>query len=157
MLTCSLTWQTDCCTAWRKCQGFPSQALLKPSMRLLFDKLPEWAPSTTWLCRLHNYMYGTLVIRLCSIKSSLPSFYPVRHLRFKLFQAFSRFSVLQVMKSWAGPGNEPSYTPMKPFNSQILCRLQSLSTFIANNKGQGSNLLVNKQGYDQLCRRLLAV
>ena len=49
---------------------------------------------------------GTSTIRLRSIKSSLPSLYPLRHSRDKIFQALYRFSVLQATKSWAGPGNE---------------------------------------------------
>ena len=52
---------------------------------------------------------GTSTIRLRSIKSSLPSLYPLRHSRDKIFQALYRFSVLQATESWAGPGNEASY------------------------------------------------
>ena len=109
---------------------------------LLYALTVWW--TAKWAHRLHNYMHGTLTIHLCSINSSLPSFYPLHHLHFKLFHAFSRYSVRQAPERWAGSGNEPSYTPVKPFNSQILCKLQSLSTFTANNKGQGSNFLVNK-------------
>ena len=46
------------------------------------------------------------MIRLRSIKSSLPFSLPLRHSRDKLFQALSRFSVLEATESWAGPGNE---------------------------------------------------
>ena len=53
---------------------------------------------------------GTSTIRLRSIKSSLPFSLPLRHSRDKLFQALSRFSVLEVTESWAGPGNEASNT-----------------------------------------------
>ena len=49
---------------------------------------------------------GTLTIRLRSIKSSSPFSLPLRHSRDKLFQALSRFSVLEATESWAGPGNE---------------------------------------------------
>ena len=49
---------------------------------------------------------GTSTIRLRSIKSSLPFSLPLRHSRDKLFQALSRFSVLEATESWAGPGNE---------------------------------------------------
>ena len=49
---------------------------------------------------------GTSTIRLRSIKSSLPFSLPLCHSRDKLFQALSRFSVLQAKESWAGPGNE---------------------------------------------------
>ena len=56
----------------------------------------------------HNYCKPT--VRCLdyprSIKSSLPSLYPLRHSRDKIFQALYRFSVLQATKSWAGPGNE---------------------------------------------------
>ena len=49
---------------------------------------------------------GTSTIRLRSIKSSLPFSLPLRHSSDKFFQALSRFSVLEVTESWAGPGNE---------------------------------------------------
>jgi len=49
---------------------------------------------------------GTSTIRLRSIKSSLPSLYPLRHSRDKIFQALYCFFVLQATESWAGPGNE---------------------------------------------------
>ena len=56
---------------------------------------------------IRNYaIMGTSTIRLCSIKSSIPSLYPLHHSHDKLFQALYRFSVLQVTESWAGPGNE---------------------------------------------------
>ena len=65
----------------------------------------------------HGFVYchyvttglGTSTICLRSIKSSLPSLYPLRHLRGKIFQALYRFSVLQATESWAGPGNEASF------------------------------------------------
>ena len=60
---------------------------------------------------------GTLMIRLCSIKSTLPSVYRQHHLRDKLFQIPYCFSVLQAMESWAGPGNEAS-TQMVPYNME---------------------------------------
>ena len=47
---------------------------------------------------------GTSTIRLRSIKSSLP--FSLRHSHDKLFQALSRFSVLEATESWAGLGNE---------------------------------------------------
>jgi len=49
---------------------------------------------------------GTSTIRL---RSSLPSLYPLRHSCDELSQAFYRFFVLQVMESWAGPGNEATW------------------------------------------------
>ena len=55
---------------------------------------------------------GTSTIRLRSIKSSLP----LRHSRDKLFQALSRFSVLEAMESWAGPGNEARHTTYQIFH-----------------------------------------
>ena len=54
------------------------------------------------------------MIRLRSIKSSLPSLYSVRHSRDKIFQALYRFSVLQATESWAGSGNEASSIEGKP-------------------------------------------
>ena len=50
---------------------------------------------------------GTSVICLRSIESSLPSLY-LYVTRDKLFQALSRFSALQAMESWVGPGNKTS-------------------------------------------------
>ena len=42
----------------------------------------------------------------CTIKPFLPSFLSRRHSREKRYQALSRFTVLIVTESWAGPGNE---------------------------------------------------
>ena len=56
-LTYSLTWQTDCCIPWR----MAFKALLKHQVGFaqVFsvlivrkNKLPEWAPTKTWLCVL---------------------------------------------------------------------------------------------------------
>ena len=53
------------------------------------------------------YVRGqTSTICLCSIKSSLPSLYPLRFSRDELFQALCRFSILQVTESWTGPENK---------------------------------------------------
>ena len=49
---------------------------------------------------------GTSTIRLHSIKSSLPFSLPLHHSHDRLSQALSRFSVLEAMESWAGPGNK---------------------------------------------------
>ena len=48
------------------------------------------------------------MICLRSIKSSLPSLYPLRHSRDKIYQALYHFSILQATESWVGPGNEAS-------------------------------------------------
>ena len=65
-----------------------------------------------WLVRFTIMFVSTTTIRirLCSIKSSLPSLYPLHHSRDKLIQALSRFPVLHVTKSWARPGNEATVT-----------------------------------------------
>ena len=42
----------------------------------------------------------------CTIEAFLPSFLSRRHSHDKRYQALSRFSVLQVTESWAGPGYE---------------------------------------------------
>ena len=55
---------------------------------------------------------GTSTIHPCSIKSSLPSLYPLRHSHDKLSQALYHFSVLQVTESWAGPVNESIVEPL---------------------------------------------
>ena len=77
---------------------------------------------------------STSMIRLRSVKSSLPFSLTLRHSRDKLSQALSRFSVsscpdptqlmrggvwaqdyfsvLQAMERWAGPGNEAIVTQL---------------------------------------------
>ena len=81
-------------------------------------KLPEWAPTKTWWCVLSIIDWptvmcmGTSTICLCSIKSPLPSLYPLRHSCDKLSQALYCFFVLQVTESWAGPGNEATHSPL---------------------------------------------
>ena len=63
----------------------------------------------------HGYIY--VYCQLCNVqghindlptltKSFLPSLYPLHHSHNKIFQALYRFFILQVMESWAGPGNE---------------------------------------------------
>ena len=63
---------------------------------------------------------GTSTILLRSIKSSLPSLYPLHHSRDKISQALYRFSVLQVTESWAGPGNEASLSQCRHSPLQYL-------------------------------------
>ena len=97
-----------------KCQCAPLLCFAQPFSVLIGKKLPEWAPTKTRLHVLLIYQYatacmGTPMICLHSIKSSLPSLYPVHHSRDKLFQALYLFSVLYAMESWAGPGNEWGY------------------------------------------------
>ena len=72
---------------------------------------------------------GTSMICLCSIKSYLPSLYPLCHSRDKVFQALCRISVLQAMESWAGLGNEASLHPHCSF-WQVTCRLKMLLTVL---------------------------
>ena len=45
-------------------------------------------------------------VRPRTIKPFLPPFLSRRHSREKRYQALSRFTVLEAMESWAGPGNE---------------------------------------------------
>ena len=63
---------------------------------------------------------GTSTIRLRSIKSSLPFSLPLRHSRDKLFQALSRFSVLEATESWAGPGNEATRVVQLDSHQRVL-------------------------------------
>ena len=147
-LTCSLTWQTDHCTPWRKCL---SQALLKPSMCLLFDKLPEWAPNK------HGYVdcTTTCMAHWQSTCAQLSSLY-----------LSSTLSVTYVLnfpycKWWkAGRGLDTRLvTPQRNHSThKSYADYSHYGTFIAN-KGQGSNLSCQQTfyGYDQLCGRLLAV
>ena len=78
------------------------------SLRLLSEKLPERPTAKTLLCVLLIAQLHVWTICLHSIKSSLPSLYPLRHLRNKLFQTLSRSSILQATESLAGPGSEAS-------------------------------------------------
>ena len=65
-------------------------------------------------CRSTTCMWvGASTICLHSIKSSLPFSPPLRHSHDKSSQALSRFSVLQAMESWTGPGNKASESPEK--------------------------------------------
>ena len=115
--TYSLTWQADRCTSRRmafrallnaKARPFPS---LCSSFLCAYcsKKLLEQALTKKQL-RTVDYRSTTCVgistIRLRSIKSSLPFSLPLRHSRDKLFQALSRFSILEATESWTGPGNE---------------------------------------------------
>ena len=118
-LTYSLTWQAGRCVSRRmafkallnaKARPFPS---LCSSFLCAYcsKKLPERAPTTKQLyVYCHRYYtvdyrstcttcVGTSTIRLRSIKSSLPFSLPLRHSRDKLFQALSRFSVLEATES----------------------------------------------------------
>ena len=135
-LTYSLTWQpADRCTSRRmtfkallnaKARPFPS---LCSSFLCAYcsKKLPERAPTKKKQLRVLSIVdqlytcVGTSTTRLRSIKSSLPFSLPLRHSRDKLFQALSRFSVLEATESWAGPGNE--------------ARLSTTSKFAAQNPG----------------------
>ena len=51
----------------------------------------------------------------------IPSLYPLRHSCDKLFKALSCFSVLQAMKSWAGPGNEASSMQYFMVSGILIC------------------------------------
>ena len=66
--------------------------LLLKQLRVLsiIDQLRAWAPRRSAYTQL-SHLY--------------PSLYPC-HSRDKLYQALSRFSVLQATESWVGPGNE---------------------------------------------------
>ena len=114
-LTFSLsTWQTNHCTPWR----MVSKALLNTKVALsktllctyCSKELPELAPTKTRLrvlliAQLHAWAHQQSA---CTQLISLPSLYPLRHSRDKLFQTLSRFSVLQATESWVGPSNKAS-------------------------------------------------
>ena len=69
---------------------------------------------------------GTSKVRLRSNLSFLPFSLPLHHSRDKLSQALTRFSVLQVTESWAGPENEANKTVLlkiemlNPINSTTI-------------------------------------
>ena len=119
MLTCWLTWQTECFTPLSRCSGSPF-----PGFAQVFFKLSEWAVTKTHLTLTVDYAttsMGTSGIHLRSItcKSSLPSLYPLHHSHDKSFQALYCFSVLQVTESWAGLGNEANLPYLITFSMQI--------------------------------------
>ena len=62
-------------------------------------------------------------VRPRTIKPFLPSFLSWRHSREKRYQALSRFTVLKVMVSWAGPGNKAMW------GSYALCKRVKYSWF----------------------------
>ena len=123
-LTYSLTWQADRCTSRRmafktllNAGGSPFLAFAQVFSVLIFEKNCQnglLLILKTAMCTVDyrsTTCVGTSTIRLRSIKSSLPFSLPLRHSRDKLFQALSRFSVLEATESWAGPGNEAKALP----------------------------------------------
>ena len=122
MLTCWLTWQTECFTPLSRCSGSPFPGFAQVFFALIQINLSEWAVTKTQLTHTVDYAatsMDTSVIHLCSIKSSLPSLYPLHHSRDKSFQALYCFSVLQVTESWARPGNEANLPYLNTFSMQI--------------------------------------
>ena len=85
MLTCWLTWQTECFTPLSRCSGSPFPGFVQVFFALIVQiKLSEWAVTKTQLTCTVDYpttSMDTSAIHLCSIKSSLPSLYPLRHSR----------------------------------------------------------------------------
>ena len=74
-----------------KCQGGSFlQAWLKSSLLIAKKKLPYYN-TATYTVNYATMCPGTVMIRPCSIKSSLLSLYPLRHSRDKLFQALYHF------------------------------------------------------------------
>ena len=119
---------------WRKHQDG-----LFPCMHLLLEKYARAGSiSKHGTCTVDctTTCMGMSVVRLRSMKSSLPS----TSLMDELLQTLSNnLPYCKQQKTRRGLGTRPySYTPMKPLNSQM-------TTFIANNKGQGANLFVNNQ------------
>ena len=92
-------------------------------MHLLLEKyMPEQVPyqnMATCTVDCATTCMGMSVVRLRSIKSSLPSLYPLRHSWINYSRPSLTFSILQATESWVGPENEASYTPMKLLNSQM--------------------------------------
>ena len=90
------------------------------------NKQPEWAPTKTWLCVLSiMQLWAWARQRSTYVQLSplyrIPSLYPLRHSCDKLFKALSCFSVLQAMKSWAGPGNEASSMQYFMVSGILIC------------------------------------
>ena len=106
-----------------RCSGSPFPCFAQVFFALIVQiKLSAWAVTKTQLTRTVDYVttsMGTSAIHLCSIKSSLPSLYPLRHSCDKSFQAFYCCSVLQATESWAGPGNEANLPYLITFSMQI--------------------------------------
>ena len=97
----------------------PRQPFSKLCSRLLctyfLNELPEQGPTKARLrilsiTQVASTGVGTLTICLRLIKSSLPSLYPLSHsCKWIIPAAIYHFSILQVMESWVGPGNEAMY------------------------------------------------
>ena len=84
------------CHYCSKKKNLPERAPTKTRCRLSIDaQLRAWAHQQSAYVQL----------------SPLPSLCPLCHSRDKLFQALSRFSVLQVTKNWARPRNEARFCP----------------------------------------------
>ena len=109
-LTCWLTWQTECFTPLSRCSGSPFPGFAQVFFALIVQiKLSEWAVTKTQLTCTVDYAttsMGTSVIHLCSIKSSLPSLYPLCHSRDK---SDPLLLFCTATESWAGPGNEANH------------------------------------------------
>ena len=105
-----------------RCSGSPFPCFAQVFFALIVQiKLSAWAVTKTQLTRTVDYVttsMGTSAIHLCSIKSSLPSLYPLRHSRDQSFQALYCFFVLQVTESWAEPGNEANFPYLITFSMQ---------------------------------------
>lgn len=134
MLTCYPTCQTDRCTA-----GENTKMAFSLVCTYCSRNMPEQVPyqnMATCTVDCTTTCMGMSVVRLRSMKSSLPS----TSLMDELLQTLSNnLPYCKQQKTRRGLGTRPySYTPMKPLNSQM-------TTFIANNKGQGANLFVNNQ------------
>ena len=101
----SREWLSKC----YKTPRWPFSKLCSNLCGYCWSKLQERCPTKARLHVLSIAGVGTSMICLRSIKSSLPSLYPLRHSRDKIYQALSCFSVLQAMESWVGPGNEATW------------------------------------------------
>ena len=112
MLTYWLTWQTECFTPLSRSSGSPFPGFTQVFFALIVQiKLSEWAVTKTQLTCTRTVDYpttsmGTSAIHLCSIKSSLPSLYPLCHSRDKSGPLLLFHTATE---SWAGPGNEANH------------------------------------------------
>jgi len=94
-----------------KCQSCPFLSFAQAFFALIVRiNCQNGVPLSTASCTVDyaTMGVGTSTICLRSIKSSLPSLYPLCHSHDKIFQVLYRFSVLQATESWAGPRNEAS-------------------------------------------------
>ena len=97
MLTCYLTCQTDCCTP-----GGNTKMAFSLVCTYCSRNMPEWVPyqnMATYTGDCTTTCMAMSVIHLCSMKSSLPSLYPLHHSCINYSRPSLTFSILQATEN----------------------------------------------------------